>query len=164
MASILTRYFGAVEYEPAEILDFPHGLPGFPEQRSFLLIQSQDQAPLHHLQSLSTPELCFLVLPVSQLDAHYELAITTEDRQALGLFPDQPLQECDLSSFVILAKAKNGRVTANLLAPVVINAARGRGAQAVRTDARYSHQHPLEASSERPADECRKAREETRCW
>jgi flagellar assembly factor FliW len=37
----------------------------------------------------------------------------------------------------------SGPATANLLAPLVVNLAARLGVQAVRSDARYSHRHPL---------------------
>ncbi len=43
----------------------------------------------------------------------------------------------------MLAVAKAGGITANLLAPVVIHRTSNRGVQAIRVDACYSHQHPV---------------------
>jgi flagellar assembly factor FliW len=43
----------------------------------------------------------------------------------------------------IVSAQTDGTLTANLLAPVVINLNTRVGVQAVRQDARYSHQHKL---------------------
>jgi flagellar assembly factor FliW len=49
----------------------------------------------------------------------------------------------DVVCLALLSAAENGPLTANLLAPVVINLAAGRAVQAVRSDRAYSHKHPL---------------------
>jgi flagellar assembly factor FliW len=43
----------------------------------------------------------------------------------------------------LLSIADGGRMTANLLAPIVINLADRVAVQAVRSDLKYSHQHPV---------------------
>jgi flagellar assembly factor FliW len=43
----------------------------------------------------------------------------------------------------ILTVPKEGPVTANLLAPVVVNLATRVAVQAVRADTMYSHRHPI---------------------
>ena len=49
-------------------------------------------------------------------------------------------------ALAILTVAEGG-LTANLLAPVVVNLANRRAVQAIRPDGRHSHAHPLEAAA-----------------
>jgi len=134
----ITERFGALEYEDAAALQFPKGLPGFDERRHFVLVEQAGLAPLVFLQSLETPELCFLALPVQVVDANYDASVAPDDLETLAIDPsDQPL------CLTLLAAAENGRLTANLLAPVVINPRTRIAVQAVRSDMRYSHQHAL---------------------
>jgi flagellar assembly factor FliW len=118
-------------------LEFPSGLPGFETYTRFVLEHRAEIAPIMVLQSLDSADLCFLAAPVNAIDPAYELAMTAEDQAVLG-------STGEILCLAILSAAKDGPLTANLLAPVVIDARTGRAVQAVRCDSRYSHQHPLE--------------------
>lgn len=136
MPEILTRRFGAIQFEETSVLHFPAGLPGFETRTRFLLIERPAHAPVIFLQSIDSPDLCFCAAPIGAIDPGYQLAMTEEDERLLAA-ADAPL------CLAILSSTKTGCWTANLLAPVVIDLPSRRAVQAVRSDARYSHQHPL---------------------
>jgi flagellar assembly factor FliW len=134
-----TEQFGELDYSEESILLFPRGLPGFEECRRFVLLDDPRLPPLVHLQSLETVGLSFLALPVRTIDPDYETGLTEEDREALQI-GDTGFETLDLA---LLSATADGRMTANLLAPVVIHLAAKRAVQAVRFDTRYSHQHVI---------------------
>jgi flagellar assembly factor FliW len=144
MPELSTKYFGSIEYREEEVVQFPSGLPGFEEETQFLPIEPPVNAPLTFLQSVRRPGLCLLVLPMQGIDPDYQLAITREDLESLGLGTDrQPRIGEEIRCLAVILVAENGLVSANLLAPVIINPANRRGLQAIRVDSIYSHQHPL---------------------
>jgi flagellar assembly factor FliW len=144
MPEILTKYFGTVEYREADVLQFPAGLPGFEEQSQFLAIEPPANAPLIFLQSVRLPGLCFLALPMQGVDSDYRLAITREDLASLELDTSrQPRIGEEIGCFAVIVVAETGHISANLLAPIVVNLANRRGVQAIRIDTVYSHQHLL---------------------
>jgi flagellar assembly factor FliW len=144
MPQVQTRDFGVLEYDQPACLQFPRGFPGFEDQDGFVLIEQEALAPVVFLQSLKTPAVCFLAVPISAIDPHYEMGMTAEDLALLALDETrQPSPGANILCLSILSAAANGRFTANLLAPVVVNLETRMGLQAVRTDARYSHLHPL---------------------
>ena len=116
-------------------LEFPHGIPAFETQRRFRLVERE---PLLFLESETNPELSFLLLPVTLIDPDYRLALTAEDREAIGA-----TEKSRLLAFVVITAVEDLPPTANLLAPVVINIDSARAVQAVRSDSMYSHKHPL---------------------
>jgi flagellar assembly factor FliW len=116
-------------------LEFPKGIPAFETERRFRLT---DREPLLFLESDRNPELSFLLLPVTLIDPDYKLALTVEDRATLEASAESPLL-----CLAVITATDDSPPTANLLAPVVINLDRGRAVQAVRSDAVYSHKHPL---------------------
>ncbi len=138
MPSILTEQFGELHYEERATLVFPKGLPGFEHCRHFVLLDNPELAPLVHLQSLETGDLCFLALPVRSIDPGYETVLSADDRDALGA--GTQTETLDLA---LLSATGDGNLSANLLAPVVIDLATQRGVQAVRFDSKYSHRHAL---------------------
>ena len=79
MAQTATRYFGSIDFEPSDVVQFPHGLPAFEEELEFLLLRPPASAPVVFLQSLRRPSLCFLALPIEAIIPDYRLSITRED-------------------------------------------------------------------------------------
>jgi flagellar assembly factor FliW len=144
MPMLLTKYFGYIDYREDDVLQFRAGLPGFEAQSQFLAIEPPADAPLTYLQSVRLPGLCFLALPIQAVDPNYQLAITLEDLESLGLPTSrQPRMGEEVRCFAVIVVAESGHISANLLAPVVVNPANRRGVQAIRVDTVYSHQHPL---------------------
>src|SRR6185369_16186130 len=82
-----TSNFGVISYNPDAAIEFPRGLPGFEERRSFVVLQFADTAPLTFLQSLEVPDLCFITMPVLAVDPHYRLEVSTEDLKLVELPP-----------------------------------------------------------------------------
>jgi flagellar assembly factor FliW len=138
-----TEQFGELEYAEDSTILFPRGLPGFETCHRFVLLDDPELAPLVHLQSLEIAGLCFLALPIRSIDSSYETSLVPEDREALGLDPHAELSKATLD-LALLSAAMDGRLSANLLAPIVIHLATRKAVQAVRLDSLYSHQHELE--------------------
>jgi flagellar assembly factor FliW len=131
-------------YDDSAILTFPSGLPGFEQATRFVLKEDPESTPVIALQCIDCEELGFLAVPVGVVDAGYSLAINDDDLRCLGFSPEhQPVPGADVLCLALLCAPQNGPATANLLAPVVVNLATRVAVQAVRSDARYSHQHPL---------------------
>jgi flagellar assembly factor FliW len=143
-----------MEISPAParlVLDFPRGLPGFEAHRQFYLVE--EAPPVVFLQSMGPQSVCFHAIPVSIVDPEYQLGITEDDLCLLGLDPSHQPKEGVLC-FAILSVSNGCAVTANLLAPVVVNVATRVAVQAVRSDARYSHQHMVAVFSSAGSPEC----------
>jgi len=137
-----TRLFGVLEYEESWVVSFPFGLPGFEQETRFVLLERTEWSPVVFLQSLLHSTLCFLAVPVAVLDPSYSLSVRWEDLERLGLRNEQqPIPGLQVLCLALLCAPENGPLTANLLAPVVMNLQTRIAVQAVRTDARYSHQH-----------------------
>ena len=149
MPHILTKYFGSIEYQEADVVRFPCGLPAFEQETEFVLLEPPSSAPMVFLQSLPQSSLCFLALSILSIAPDYSLAVTAEDLQSLQLEPGrQPRIGDEVACLALIAVAENGRITANLLAPIVINRLNQRAVQAIRIDSSYSHQHQVAAPTE----------------
>lgn len=143
MPILLTRDFGEMEFAPDAFLSFPAGIPGFELEKRFVLIEPPLLAPALVLQSATTPDLSFLVIPVSVVDTEYRIGITLEDLRILGLDETRQPSAGEVRVLGIVSATDGGHLTTNLLAPVVICIQTRIGAQAVRNDAVYSHGHPI---------------------
>jgi len=130
---------------------FASGPPGFEDQTRFVLVEQTELAPVVFLQSLTRAELCFVAVPVGALLPDYDLAMTPEDLERLGLDSSrQPAPGREVLCLALLYAPENGPVTANLLAPIVVNRKTRAAVQAVRSDARYSHRHVIGAEPSNP--------------
>jgi len=139
-----SSYFGEMKIDNQSVIEFPAGMPGFEDCKRFILVQHPEQSVLAFLQSLESASLCFLTLPVNWLRPDYPLAVDEEDLELLGLPPGaKPELGRDVVALAVLSLAEGQEPTANLLSPVVIHAAAGRGVQAIRPDDLYSCREPL---------------------
>jgi flagellar assembly factor FliW len=155
MPLVETKYFGTKPYDQESAFDFPFGLPAFEEEKRFVFIEMPDYDPLVFLQSLSRPSLCFLALPVLVADPNYNLAVSVEDRAALGLDPAcQPALGSGTLALALLALRDGFSATVNLMAPILVNVETRRALQAIRMDRAYSHQHPISAHFEHREPTC----------
>jgi flagellar assembly factor FliW len=144
MTEIETKYFGSISLDAGSVVEFPLGLPAFEREHAFLAIEHPRTAPLVLLQSMSTPDLCFLALPVFEADPNYRLQISVEDRAVLGLDEtSDPASAPGVAVLALVVVRQDGRISANLMSPVVVNRANGRAIQSVRWDGAYSHEHWL---------------------
>jgi flagellar assembly factor FliW len=144
MPHCTTKYFETVDYEEASVLHFPAGLPGFENERRFLSLEQPANKPMVFLQSLASPDLCFIALPVQAVEPSYELEVEESDLELLGL--DRSRQTSikkDLLGLALVTVEEDGMLLANLFAPVVINTVNLRAVQAISPTGRYSHRHPL---------------------
>lgn len=85
MLSTETRHFGVISYQEDSVFDFPEGLPGFEDQRQFLLLERPGTRPLVFLQSLSAAGLCFITVPVRVAKSDYQLCMPPEDLASLEI-------------------------------------------------------------------------------
>jgi len=139
---VTTRSPKAAAQDTGWRLEFPAGIPAFEQETAFVLLRPPETEPLVFLQSEKTAGLCFLAVPVERVVPDYELALSAEDRISVGFAEKRPAAPGELVTFAILTPV--GRdITANLLAPVVVNVASGKAVQAVRSDNRYSARTPV---------------------
>lgn len=149
MPRIRSAYFGELDYTDGSVFHFPHGLPGFERERSFLFVRRPQTEPLLFLLSLANPDLCFILLPILVADANYRVMLDAEDISTLKLPPDErPRIGEDILCAAIVNLGKERQPTANLLAPIVVNLKAQIGIQAIQTDSSYSHRHPIESIGE----------------
>ena len=139
-----TRYFGNVDYNEESVLVFPEGIPAFEQEKRFLALRQPQNEPMVFLQSLLTPELCFVALPVQAVRPGFRLNMAPEDLAALQLDPSrQPEIGRDVLCLTLLSLVENMPPTVNLLAPIIVNIKTLNGRQAIQMDSPYSHREAL---------------------
>jgi flagellar assembly factor FliW len=138
-----TKFHGALTYTPEQVLHIPSGLFGFTQETEFLLLELPSARPMAFLQSIRSSNLCFISLPAQVIEGEYRFSMSGLDLQAFGYSESAPpVMGKDVLCLALLTVGEGQAVTANLLAPVVIDIARHKGRQVI-VNAPYSHQHPV---------------------
>lgn len=124
---VASEVLGTLELTEEQVLDFPHGLLGFPECRRFVLVPAAREGTWW-LQSLDHATLAFLLVdPFVAFDG-YTVDLGATERFTLQV---QDASDVMVLAIVTLPTASGADPTANLQAPLVINLARRRAQQAV---------------------------------
>ena len=134
MQKLTTYHFGEIEYDEQKIINFPHGIPGFPDDKRFLFMsENEDEDMFFWLQSVDNGDVAFTLMNVYGVLPNYDPHVDEEEMKELGDITDRPLEIYNIA--VIPEDAKQMRV--NLMAPVVINMEAGLGRQVVCTNDDY---------------------------
>jgi flagellar assembly factor FliW len=132
-----TTHFGCIGIDESAAIEFPEGLPGFEFCRRFVPLQFTGAHGLIFLQSLERPQLCFVTVPLRSLWPDYELALSGDEAELLGVPCGCTFAPHDLALLAILSFEEGEEPTANLLAPLAVHAGTRRAVQVVRQDGRY---------------------------
>ena len=132
-----TRHFGEMEIDDTNILEFEDGLPGFPDDRQFVLIENEE--PFCWLQSVTDGENAFILVDVFKIMPEYNPQVDKEELELLGEY--KPEDFLILNIVVLPENIKN--MTVNLLAPVIINTANKKGRQVIAKNENYSIKHSM---------------------
>ncbi len=136
---INTKFLGTIEIEEKSIIRFDKGLPGFDELREFAILAVEENQSLYYLQSIAEEEICFIVTSPFLIKEDYEIDINEENVAALEI--EKPEH---VSLFVILTIPEDVKnMTANLLAPIVVNTANRRAVQEILNNDKYHIKHKI---------------------
>jgi flagellar assembly factor FliW len=135
-----SQALGQVTVSEDQIITFPSGLPGFPDEHRFALINDHLEPPFYCLQSVDNPALAFVVGDPSALVPEYQPKNGARTLQELGANSPE-----DLQALVTLTipPGRPREITANLMSPLLINPEQKIGKQVVIEKPHYSHQHPI---------------------
>lgn len=140
MKTIHTVRFGDFEVEEKIIVHFAQGIPAFEDEHEFVLIPYDAESPYLFLQSCQTPDLAFLMTSPYLFFKDYEFEIDDATEKKLGLEKPE-----DVAVYVLLT-IPGGSIkdmTANLMAPVIINQNTLDAAQLVLEKSPYQTKHRL---------------------
>ena len=139
MQAIATTESEAPVIAGEAVVHMPLGLLGFEKYKSYVLTQTEEEAPFSWLQAAEHPSLAFLVIHPSEIPLEYQPDLSDEDVRFLGL--ENP---ADARILNIVTLRANGRATVNLKGPLVINQRTLRGKQVIPVNAsQFSLQYPL---------------------
>jgi flagellar assembly factor FliW len=130
--------FGVFTVNVRDVVHFADGLPGFEQNRKFVLLSSPELAPLHVLHHVDGPAASFLAVDPRIVLADYRTVLSATDRIRLGGGDDRAL----LWLALVTMDAGQGP-SVNLRAPIVINPTCMLGFQVMPHNSLYPLRHPL---------------------
>jgi flagellar assembly factor FliW len=137
-----TKFEHTIEVRESDILNFEHGLPGFEDEKHFVLIP-MEKSPFSVLQSVSTKELAFFTTNPFLFFKEYDIELADSVQEQLKI-----KEESDVLVQVILTiNEPLDKSTANLQAPVIINYNENLAKQVVLNDNKYKTRHELSETS-----------------
>jgi len=143
---IETSRFGAIDVDERKVLTFPEGMPGFEDHRLFTLVphhtpDSGKGSPFVWLQSLEDGELAFLAMDPKQAFPDYAPRVPRAELESLFL-TEEAARPC-LYSLLTVPNGDPVGITANLMAPVIINTTARLAKQIVLNTDQYGLRHRL---------------------
>ncbi|MDD6208114.1 MAG: flagellar assembly protein FliW [Clostridiales bacterium] len=127
---VKTKYFGEIDLSEDKIITMENGLMGFEEYKQYTILynnEGEGQPNISWLQSVEEPALALPVINPFLVKSDYNPVVEDEVLKSLG-----ELNEENLAIFLVLTvPAKPEEVTANLKAPVIINADTRKGCQII---------------------------------
>lgn len=136
-----TKYFGSIEIDPEDVLEFRKGLFAFEDEKRFVLLpfEGSDSALLC-LQSVQTEGLAFVVMNPFAVCPGYAPVLTAEELKAMGV------KESTELCYYVMCVVRNpvSESTLNLKCPVVINDETRHAMQVILEGDAYGMRHRLE--------------------
>ena len=140
MRKIYTSRFGEIEVDEKKIVFFKDGIPAFEDEHEFVILPYEEESPYYFMQSLRTPDLAFLLTIPFIFFNDYSFEIDDATVKELGI------DNQDDVFFYSMVTIPNGSIrymTANLLAPIVLNGANMQAKQVVLEKSNYTTKHRL---------------------
>ncbi|MFG6114697.1 flagellar assembly protein FliW [Halobacillus sp. MO56] len=136
---IVTKFFGELTIGRKEIIDFPAGLPGFEQEKAFVLLKMEDEGVYQVLQSVHRPEVALIVTNPYLFLPNYEFEIELQTQKLLKIVSPEDV----IILSVVTLRDPFSKTTVNLQAPLVVNYNKNIGKQVILNDTSYHTKHLL---------------------
>ncbi|WP_043884010.1 flagellar assembly protein FliW [Caldanaerobacter subterraneus] len=135
-----TKNFGIIHYNEEDVIYFEEGIPGFEELHNFLIIGDEEEdMPFKWLQSIDDTDIAFVIIDPRVFKPNYTFEIDEELKEELQIEDINHL----LIYVIVVIPNEIEKMTANLKAPIIINAKNNRGKQVILDNEEYLIKHPI---------------------
>lgn len=138
---INTVRFGSLEVNESDVITFADGLLGFEHLVRFFIVDPADDTLILWLQSIDSPEVAFPILEPKIFKADYKVRLSASELRLLSL--EGTAGSSVLVYSILTIPDDVTKMTANLKAPIVINAADQRGRQVVLQENDYTVRYAI---------------------
>lgn len=135
--NIYSPVLGDVGIEESQIISFEKGLPGFEQEKNFVFMEL-GETPFTIMQSLDS-DLYFFVIRPFDFFKDYQLDLPDSIVEFLQIHNPEDLAIYNITTI----KEDIAQITANMQAPIVVNAKAQKGKQVVLPETKYLIRQPL---------------------
>lgn len=136
---INTTRFGEIEIEENKIINFPLGIPGFTHLKRYILLDYKD--PVKWLHAVDDPDIAFIVAEPFVLFPDYSFTIEDDIEEFLEI------KDVADTAILVILNVTDGKLNANLKAPIIVNISKLKAMQVILEDERYSFRVPVSSLS-----------------
>ena len=140
MRKVTTSRFGELEIEEKRVITFKDGIPAFEDEHEFTILPYDEESPYYFMQSLKTPGLAFLLTVPFLFFPEYTFEIDDVSEEELEI-TDREKVYC--YALVTIPNYSIRYMTANLLAPIILNTANMKAKQIVLDNTNYKTKERL---------------------
>ncbi|MFB1049911.1 flagellar assembly protein FliW [Paraliobacillus sp. JSM ZJ581] len=140
--NIQTKYHGEITIDNDNLLTFPQGIPGFNNEKEFVLLELQYNSVFQVLQSTITPTLGFIVVNPYHIYHTYAFDLDDHTIEALEI---NSADQVKVASIVSL-KEPFEKSTINLQAPIIINQVNKLAKQYITNEKSHLIKAPIQPS------------------
>ena len=140
MRKVYTSRFGEIEVDEKKVVHFKDGIPAFEDEHEFVILPYEEDSPYYFMQSLKSPDLAFLLTIPFLFFNDYSFELDDTVVAELGI------EDSENVFYYTMVTIPNGSIrymTANLLAPIVLNGANMQAKQVVLEKTNYTTKHRL---------------------
>lgn len=135
---IETKYQGRVEVKEEEIWTFEKGIPGFLNEKQFVILPLIEDNDIYTLlQSVQTPELGFVIINPFLFFKDYSCEIDDSTLEQLEIEKEKDV----LIYSILTIQDKFENTTANLQAPLVFNIKNKKAKQIILSEGDHKVKH-----------------------
>ncbi len=140
MRKVNTDRFGELEVDESRIITFKDGIPAFEDEHEFIILPYDEESPYYFMQSLKKPSLAFLLTIPEIFFADYSAEIDDDTINELEI---KDAEKVLVYAMITIPNGSVRYMTANLLAPLVINIENMKAKQIVMDKSNYTTKHRL---------------------
>lgn len=140
---IKTAYFGEIESDPSSIITFEYGIPGFEEEKQFVLLPLEENSAFEVLQSIQTESLAFIVTTPASIVFNYSFDLDDATVHALQIKDEKEVAVLAIVSL----KETLAQSTVNIKAPIVINTTNRKAKQVILNNEEFAIRHRISSES-----------------
>ncbi len=133
---VKTRHFGEVDLDESKVITFEDGIIGFEDCKRYTILYNNEEggnSTISWLQSLDTPELALPVISPLSVLADYNPIVEDEVLKPLGDLTEENI----IILLTLSVPSDITKMSANLKAPLVINADTKKGCQIIAENPDY---------------------------
>jgi flagellar assembly factor FliW len=138
---ISTTRFGDISIDESRVIQMREGMLGFDHLKRYVLLTQDKDTPFMWFQSVDDGAIAFVVIHSFVVKPDYEPVISDGEVKVLEITSPGPENLVVLS--VVTIRSDPFRVTANLRAPIVVNAEKMLAKQVVLLEGDYPVQYSL---------------------